>query len=997
MDRFHQIGSLNSLGSDPGGLGNIARKHERYSSKTSMSTLPSLPGPMEHINGWDKSRDNSIDDPFSTREVDNEEDEEPADLGLGFHVFNLGGSDGNDNDDATDTEDHYTNIKMVDEMNSNNHRDKNANDGSHKHAKSMKEGTVTPRSHSPSPSPPYVEFNLSPSHEVPQSPTLMTTHKLPEKLTRSTDDDEDFFNLSTSDWKTMKTVSELDYYNERGDLEYTSEGFFDFKQGTGSRGYTKIDTEEQVAKYAELDKKTDFLFQRSRDEDEEDSEKQQRKSDKKFIDGGSDSDSEYEDDDNIDSKDTLNTTKSMLTDAQKFAYVGIARLISVEMATQLAELRMTTSNKVSKELSQSQKNFAQWTMVTTTKMYEHLDLTTEERRMIENLSIHGLEVADLTESLVGMKVNNGKSGDDVKQQVDLVWILICDLFLLLLSEGYYDSRSRSLLIKFAKYLEVPPLEVFQFERRLIDSLEMEDTTDKSITNKENLLNDRKFIDQHIKKNKKKRLAYIGLATLGGGLAIGLSAGLLAPVIGAGLAAGLTTVGIGGTSGFLAGVGGSAIITTGGVFAGVRVGSKAGARRLGDVQTFEIKPLHNNKRSSLILTVSGWMNGELDDVRLPFLTVDPVMGDMFSLLWEPEMLQSMGQTINILASEALTTSIQQILGATILTALMSAIQLPMALLKLSYLLDNPWNVSLDRAWKAGKILADTLLAGNLGVRPITLVGFSLGARLIYSCLIELAHRGGFGLIENVIILGTPIAVRTDQIALAKSVVSGRFVNGYSRKDWILGYLFRATGGGINTVAGLTALENVHGIENLDCTDLVEGHMSYRKAIPKILKRLEWEVLGEEFAEIEEPDPEQKERTRKLMNDFDEARAKMMKERELNDKEERKKKGWKSWFKPKRKEWWEQVEVQGMHEGGGEGSRSSESSSTPAGASTTNIDGNAEYMESTTTTVPIFDVGALLQEVDEIKDLGAKDESTLKEVRKEVDLSKPEGVKMNEDEE
>ena len=46
-----------------------------------------------------------------------------------------------------------------------------------------------------------------------------------------------------------------------------------------------------------------------------------------------------------------------------------------------------------------------------------------------------------------------------------------------------------------------------------------------------------------------------------------------------------------------------------------------------------------------------MNGKVDDVRLPFSTVDPVMGDMYSVLWEPEMMQSMGQTINVLASEA----------------------------------------------------------------------------------------------------------------------------------------------------------------------------------------------------------------------------------------------------------------------------------------------------------------------------------------------------------
>lgn len=138
---------------------------------------------------------------------------------------------------------------------------------------------------------------------------------------------------------------------------------------------------------------------------------------------------------------------------------------------------------------------------------------------------------------------------------------------------------------------------------------------------------------------------------------------------------------------------------------------------------------------------------------------------------------------------------------------------------------------------------------------------------------MAHRGGYGLIENVILLGSPIAIDVDHLAQARSVVSGKFINGYSKKDWILGYLFRATGGGILTVAGLSPLESVSGIENIDCTEFVEGHMSYRKAIPKILQSIDWEVLSDNFAEIEEPDPEQGERQRQLISEFDEARAKM----------------------------------------------------------------------------------------------------------------------------
>ncbi|ODV82210.1 DUF726-domain-containing protein, partial [Suhomyces tanzawaensis NRRL Y-17324] len=768
--------------------------------------------------------------------------------------------------------------------------------------------------------------------------------------------DDDFFSSSSHNWKSMKTITELDYYDERGELEFKSSAnrFDSLDNRAGSRGYTKIDTEEQVTKYSELDKKTDFLFKTSPE--------------KLAYDSDEDED---EDDENSDEK--LETTKNMLTESQKFGYVGIAKLITVEMATELAKIKLTTSSKVAKTMSSGQRNFSNWTMYVMTKLYDHLDLTEEEKKMIENLSAHGVEVSDLSSSFVDAALNDDKNSVAYRMAekypgFSLKWVLVCDLFMVLMSDGYYDSRSNTLLVEFATKLGITNVEILQFQRRLLESLEFA-TNEKSIENKDELLTDKLFIDKHIKKNRKKRLAYIGLATLGGSLAIGLSAGLLAPVIGAGLAAGLTTVGITGTGGFLAGVGGSAIITTGGVFAGAKVGNKAGARRLGDVHTFELKPLHNNKRPNLIITISGWMNGKLDDVRLPFSTVDPVMGDMFSLLWEPEMLQSMGQTINILATEALSTSIQQILGATILTALMSAIQLPMALSKLSYLLDNPWNVSLDRAWKAGKILADTLISGNMGVRPITLVGFSLGARLLYSCLIELAKRGGYGLIENVIILGNPIAVKVDQMALARSVVSGRFVNGYSKKDWILGYLFRATGGGILSVAGLSPIENVYGVENVDCTDLVEGHMSYRQAIPKIMKKMDWEVLSEEFAEIEEPDPEQGERTRQLINEFDEARAKMKEEME---QETEKKKTWKDWFKPKQKDWWD---IALKEKAGRE---------TPAADATNDrLDEYDENVERTD--VPIFDVGALMSEINDIEHLAGEGEEVLNQARENVDTS------------
>jgi Protein of unknown function (DUF726) len=216
--------------------------------------------------------------------------------------------------------------------------------------------------------------------------------------------------------------------------------------------------------------------------------------------------------------------------------------------------------------------------------------------------------------------------------------------------------------------------------------------------------------------------------------------------------------------------------------------------------------------------------------------------------------------------------------------MGALQLPLVLSKLTYLIDNPWNVSLVRANAAGLILADSIMSRNLGKRPITLLGFSLGSRMIFSCLKELARKGAHGLVQNVYLFGSPIVANKDDYLKARSVVVGRFVNGYSSNDWILGYLFRATSGGIMRVAGLAPVLNVPGIENFDVTNLITGHMNYRAAMPRLLREVGWEVLSDEFAEIEDADPENHtERQRELIREIDEAR------REAEEKPDKKRFG------------------------------------------------------------------------------------------------------------
>lgn len=237
--------------------------------------------------------------------------------------------------------------------------------------------------------------------------------------------------------------------------------------------------------------------------------------------------------------------------------------------------------------------------------------------------------------------------------------------------------------------------------------------------------------------------------------------------------------------------------------------------------------------------------------------------------------------------------------------MASLQLPIVLTKLSYLIDNPWNVSLGRANAAGLILADSLMARNLGNRPVTLLGFSLGSRVIFSCLKELANKGAYGLVQNVYLFGSPIVANKDEYLKARSVVSGRFVNGYASNDWILGYLFRATSGGIMRVAGLAPVEGIPGLENIDVTNFVNGHMAYRAAMPRLLREVGWEVLNEEFAEIEDPDPDNHaERQRELIREIDEAR------REAELKPEKKRFGFFKRGKLAEKKVWETYDPKDM---------------------------------------------------------------------------------------
>ena len=165
----------------------------------------------------------------------------------------------------------------------------------------------------------------------------------------------------------------------------------------------------------------------------------------------------------------------------------------------------------------------------------------------------------------------------------------------------------------------------------------------------------------------------------------------------------------------------------------------------------------------------------------------------------------------------------------------------------------------------------------GNRPVTLVGYSLGARVIYFCLEELASKGAFGIVEDVYLFGCPVMVELKQWQAVATVVSGRIVNGYCPNDSILAILYRASASSWSDVAGLQPILGVDGVENVNLEDVVKGHTEYFSKMPLVLEKCGFSITDTFFED--EEDMEEQERI-----EAQEQKSKIN-EKKLREKEEK----------------------------------------------------------------------------------------------------------------
>ncbi|KAL1381945.1 hypothetical protein HDK64DRAFT_320772 [Phyllosticta capitalensis] len=434
-------------------------------------------------------------------------------------------------------------------------------------------------------------------------------------------------------------------------------------------------------------------------------------------------------------------------------------------------------------------------------------------------------------------------------------LVLHSLLLLLLSLEHYSSLSRVLLLHVTSSLKLDLKLLTEDEEKIAKGL-LEAANEMSADEET-----KKKVDDNATSRKWK----VGIASVAGAAVIGLTGGLAAPLIAAGIGTVMGGLGLGATAaaGYLGALASSGVLV-GGLFGayGGRMTGQMMDQYAKEVEDFGFMPIPKHKRPKdsekdyrrlrVAIGISGWLTYK-DEVVEPWRVLDASI-EGFALRYELETMLNLGTgLVGMAKSAAWNVAKSEVIKHTVFASLAAALW-PISLLKISRVVDNPFSVAKSRSDKAGQVLADALINKAQGERPVTLIAYSLGARVIYSCLQSLADRKAFGLVESVVLLGAPTPSTAAEWRRMRTVVSGRVVNVYSTNDYILAFLYRTSSVQYG-IAGLQKVECVKGVENVDVSDMVSGHTAYRYLTGRILRKIGFEDVN--LAEVEREEREMKE--------------------------------------------------------------------------------------------------------------------------------------------
>ena len=241
-----------------------------------------------------------------------------------------------------------------------------------------------------------------------------------------------------------------------------------------------------------------------------------------------------------------------------------------------------------------------------------------------------------------------------------------------------------------------------------------------------------------------------------------------------------------------------------------------------INKFMLENLLATPSVHITIAISGWLSQKDEmDSAWSNLTNTKYHGQTYSLRWESSN------------TKKLMTSDLARVGASIVGLGLGPI---IGLASVYNIVTNhPFKKSAKKAEHTGKALGELLRQRVFGKAVVSLVGFSLGARVIWACLKELASTGDYDIIHNVVLLGGAAPSSSAIWEPLVQVPTGRIINCHTKRDKVLAICYRSSQAEL--AAGSRPI--VMGkMENYDVSEFIDGHMRYRERLQQVLKHINY---------------------------------------------------------------------------------------------------------------------------------------------------------------
>lgn len=345
----------------------------------------------------------------------------------------------------------------------------------------------------------------------------------------------------------------------------------------------------------------------------------------------------------------------------------------------------------------------------------------------------------------------------------------------------------------------------------------------------------------------KKIGTTAAYTIGGAAVIAPLAFAAAPAVGGAIGsnllgysgvaatnAGLATLGGGALAAGGAGMaGGVAVVTATGSALGGSYGAVISNSYYGDIDGFEIIRVKQGIEPAIIC-IDGFLTEK--EKEAPESWIDPIStkypdNAIFYVRWEAKRLRDIGKTFGLSAGKAAGFSFAKkfaLSASKKAAAKLAPLSLAFQTLNIA---KNPWSVASLKAFQTGALLADLIARTD---KYYVLIGHSLGAKVIYSCLSALKTKDN-KFIRDVHLLGGAITNYSSENCDGKTtwfdidkVVTGSINNYYSKNDSVLKLLYKV-GEGIKfdfgDPIGRNRIDNCN-INNIDTSEYVSGHSNYK---------------------------------------------------------------------------------------------------------------------------------------------------------------------------